>query len=68
MDISGIALSSYQNDNSKMQVFSTGMLSKAIDQQEMAGAMTAKMIASAPSPSLESMVNPSQGTQIDMRV
>ncbi|MCF0130577.1 MAG: YjfB family protein [Pseudobutyrivibrio sp.] len=68
MDISGIALNSYQNSSKRMSAVATSVLAKTMDQQEMQGAMTAKMIASAPSPSLESLANPSVGKNIDMTV
>lgn len=51
-----------------MQQISIAMLGKQLDTMESSGDMLTASLASMPSPSLESMVNPSIGGNIDLCV
>lgn len=51
-----------------MQQISIAMLGKQLDTIESSGDMLTASLASMPSPSLESMVNPSIGGNIDLCV
>lgn len=66
MDIVGLAMSMSQTK--AMNAIGTAVLSNAIDMTESMGQGMANMIESAPSPSLESLVNPSVGKNIDFTV
>lgn len=66
MDIVGLAMSMSQTKT--MNAIGTAVLSNAIDMTESMGQGMANMIQSAPSPSLESLVNPAVGGNIDLTV
>lgn len=66
MDIAGLSMS--MSSNNIANRFSTAVLSKNLDTMEQMGANMADMIKSAPSPSLESLVNPAVGSHIDTLV
>lgn len=44
------------------------MMAKTMDMAEAQGEMTAELISSMPSPSLESLVNPAIGGNIDLAI
>lgn len=66
MDIAGLSLNMSQYNS--MSAVGTSMISKSMDLMETQGAMIADSLAKAPSPSLESLVYPTQGTHIDTTV
>ncbi len=66
MDIAGLSMS--MSSNKLLDRFSTQMLAKNLDNLEQMGANMADMIKTAPSPSLESLVNPAVGSHIDTLV
>lgn len=66
MNINQLSLTTSQN--SVVNAFSTKMLANSMDIAKAEGAMLAESIASAPSPSLESLVYPTMGKNIDTTV
>jgi hypothetical protein len=62
------ALSVALNNITTANSFSTGILGKELDSQKQMGQAIAKTISEAPAPSLERMVNPSIGGNIDLYV
>ena len=56
------------SSNGVLQQFGIAMLGKELNMQESQAAAEVAMINSMPSPSLESMVNPSVGNHIDIGV
>lgn len=66
MDIASMSM--YLSQAKAMQSIGTSLLAKQLDVMEAQGDMMAQSMASAPSPSLESLVSPSMGTAIDMTV
>jgi len=66
MNISSAFLGMQTGQN--MNAISTALLSKSLDNAKDMGSQMASMIASAPSPSLESLANPAVGKNIDLTV
>lgn len=66
MDIAQLSTAIAQSG--AMQQISIAMLGKQLDTMESSGDMLTASLASMPSPSLESMVNPSIGGNIDLRI
>ena len=56
------------SDSGILQQFGIAMLSKQLNVQESQAATEVAMINAMPSPSLESMVNPAVGNNIDITV
>ncbi|HAN50306.1 MAG TPA: putative motility protein [Lachnospiraceae bacterium] len=66
MDIAGLSVSL---SNAKVaNAFSTAMLAKQLDVAKDAGQSLVASLDSMPSPSLETSVNPSVGSNIDLTV
>ena len=66
MDIASLSMSMSQNN--LMSAVGTKMLSNSIDLMESQNAMLADTISATATPSLESLVYPTQGTAIDITV
>ncbi|MCR4612125.1 MAG: YjfB family protein [Lachnospiraceae bacterium] len=66
MDIPSTSM--INSDNGVLQQFGIAMLDTQLDVQASQAATEVAMINAMPSPSLESMVNPSVGGNIDIRV
>jgi hypothetical protein len=62
------SLSIAYNNVTTANSFSTAMLGKELDNTEEMGKQLAKEIKQAPGPSLESMVNPAIGGNIDLYI
>ena len=67
MNISQISSGMIEQSGALQQI-GIAMLGKQLDTANADGAMIAASLAAMPSPSLESMVNPSVGGNIDLRV
>lgn len=68
MDIDIPALAMAMSQNKIMTSVGTAVLSNSLDMMEAQASQMSDLIAAAPSPSLESLVNPSVGGNIDMLV
>lgn len=66
MDIAGLSMAMSQSK--ALGDIGTAVLSKQLDNMEIAGSQMAASLAAMPSPSLESMVLPGVGGNIDMLV
>ena len=67
MNISQISSGMIEQSGALQQI-GIAMLGKQLDTANADGAMIAASLAAMPSPSLESMVNPSVGGNIDLRI